>query len=114
LAQNFQEKAQNLKISLEQFLLRVINDSLYQPPLYQPISIVEEETLTPEKVMAEVRMMPPNPHAIIKSQGSLLEALQSAPDDVEFDLQEWNEQWKAVESEMCEITRQNSIRERLI
>ena len=36
---------------------------------------------------------------------------QNAPDDPDFDLESWRQQWAAVEAEMKAITRANDMAE---
>lgn len=47
-----------------------------------------------------IQATPPNPAAIRPGVGSLAEALQNTPDDPDFDLEHWTQQWAAVEAEI--------------
>ena len=105
IVKQFQEKAEAQAVSLEKLLTDILTAAAESPS--------NETTLymTPEAVMAQVRALPPNPHAIIPPQGSLLEALEKGPEDPHFDLDTWDQQWAQVEAEMKALTTQNDIQE---
>lgn len=58
-----------------------------------------------------IKATPPNPAAIRPATGSLAEALQNAPEDPDFDLESWTEQWNAIEAEMKARDRADDIAE---
>ncbi len=51
------------------------------------------------------------PSKLRPATGSLADALRDAPEDPDFDLEEWTKQWQSVEEEMRIITRQNDVAE---
>jgi hypothetical protein len=70
-----------------------------------------KDDCTPEEAVALIRNMPANPAQIRAATESLVQALQSAPDDPSFDLESWQRQWSAVEAELKSVTRANEVAE---
>jgi len=103
--EHYEGEAEAQDLSLEELLAGILTTSAYVPVASTFLS------MTPEAVMAEVRTLPPNPNAVIPAQGSLLEALLAGPEDPDFDLDVWNQQWAQVEAEMKAITSQNDWQE---
>ena len=66
---------------------------------------------SPEETVEKIKALPPNPHALRPAQGSLADALSDAPIDPDFDLNEWNQEWRAIEAELQTITCMNAIAE---
>ena len=62
-------------------------------------------------LVERIKATPPNPAAIRPATGSLAEALQNAPQDPDFDLETWTQQWNAIEAEMKAIDRADDIAE---
>lgn len=62
-------------------------------------------------LVAEIKATPPNPTAVRPATGSLAEALQNAPEDPDFDLESWTQQWDAIEAEIKAINRADAIAE---
>lgn len=88
-------------LSPEEYALDLLDNALEQ-----------ENFPTPEEVVAKIKAMPPDPEAIHPATGSLVEVLKNAPQEpTDFDLQQWNREWAAVEAEMKRITRENDIAE---
>lgn len=56
-------------------------------------------------VVAAIRALPPNPHALRPGRGSLADALAEMITDEPFDLAGWEAAWAAVEAEMAATTR---------
>lgn len=83
-------------LSLEEYALGLLDNALEQ---------IESPTL--ETVVANIKAIPPNPNSIRAATGSLAEALQSGPTDLDFDLEQWSREWDSVESEMNQATRSN-------
>lgn len=106
VVKQFQAKAQAQHLSLEQLLVDILTEAAANP---QPT--IAQWATTPEAVMAQVRALPPNPNAVVPAQGLLLEALQAEPEDPNFDLAAWNQQWAQAEAEIKEMTRQNDRQE---
>lgn len=87
-------------LSVEEFALDLLDSAL------------EEETHpTLEEVVAKIKAMPPNSASIRLPTGSLADALRDTPSDPDFDLERWNKDWAAVESEMKRIAREDDIAE---
>lgn len=59
-----------------------------------------------------IEATPPNPAAIHPATASLADLLEDAPEDPDFDLERWTQQWAAVEAEMKAIDRADDIAER--
>jgi translation initiation factor 2B subunit (eIF-2B alpha/beta/delta family) len=70
-----------------------------------------EQWPTPEEVVAKIKALGPDPTAIRPAEGSLAEALRNLPPDPDFDLEEWEQQWAAVEAEMKFLNQANAIDE---
>lgn len=64
---------------------------------------------SPEDVVAEIRSAPAS--AGPASGGSLAEALRSAAEDPEFELETWRHEWSTVEAEMNALSRANDLAE---
>ncbi|MCB8945420.1 MAG: hypothetical protein H6658_16855 [Ardenticatenaceae bacterium] len=92
------KQAKKQRLSPEVLALKILEDAL-----------VRSGEL--EEVVARIQAFPPNPNSIRSATESLLDLLQNAPDDPEFDLAEWQEGWTAVESEMKEMSHANSVAE---
>ena len=102
LAQDLQHRAEEKKISLDELVVDLLTDALASEPEAYP---------SLEEVVARIKATPPNLANIRPATGSLAEALQNAPDDPDFDLETWTQQWAAIEAEMKAITRANDITE---
>jgi len=90
LAEKLQQVAAEQRLSVEEIAAIILRNTLWQ----------EDFFLTPEWVVAKIRALPANPNAIRPAQGSLVEALQNAAHDPDFNLEEWEREWAAVEAEM--------------
>ena len=106
IVKQFEEKAKAEDLSFEELLVDILTEAAVNP---QPTTT--QWAMTPEAIMAQVRALPPNPNSVTPAQGSLLEALQSGPEDADFDLDAWNQQWAQAEAEIKAITRQNDRQE---
>ncbi|MCZ7571402.1 MAG: Arc family DNA-binding protein [Ardenticatenaceae bacterium] len=96
-----QRRAETQHRSIEELALDILNDALQQ----------EESVHSLDDVVARIQATPPNPRSIRTAQGSLAEALRSAPEDSDFDLATWKRDWAAVEAEMKAVTRTDDITE---
>lgn len=96
-----QRKAEKEQLSLEEFILEVLTDTL------------ESETPfpTPEEVVARIKATPGNPNSLRLPSGSLAEALRQAPEDPDFDLATWNRAYTGIEAELRTVTRANDLAE---
>jgi predicted CopG family antitoxin len=75
-------------------------------------SASEEAFPTPEEVVARIRATPPNPNNLRPPVGSLAEYLaRPVPPDPNFNLEEWQREWDAVEAEMKAADRADDIAE---
>jgi len=95
-----QRKQRSLETLLMEFLLETIRQKL-----------ADDQQL--QKLVAETKALPYNPHNLRPAQGSLAEALQKSNPEAEvgFDLETWNKQWDMVEAEMKAIDKANDIAE---
>jgi len=113
LATKLQSEARAQRRSTEEVAVELLDQALdadseqtdYVPP-------------TLEEVVARIRATPPNPanqfdwEATRKGLGEYLAAGIAAEDPNEdFDLEEWQRNWDAVEAEMKAVTRANDIAE---
>ncbi|MEZ4770392.1 MAG: hypothetical protein R2844_18445 [Caldilineales bacterium] len=103
LEARLRQEANEKHLSLEEFALGILTESLDRDP----------EFPTLDEVVAWIKAMPPARHGLRPASGSLAEALRSGPDDPEFDLGRWQTDWARVEAEMGTLTRQNDIAEGL-
>lgn len=101
IEEQLRQEAAMQQQSVEEFVLAILLNSLH----------VQDFFPTPEQVVAKIKAIGPNPQNIIPPQGSLADYLRNAPDDPNFDLAAWNEEWAAIEAEMKAITRANDIAE---
>ncbi len=88
LEKNLQARAAAQQISLAELIVDIL------------ASVVADDFPSLEEVVAEIRALPPHPAAIRPATGSLADLLENAPEDPEFDLQTWTQQWNAIEMEM--------------
>lgn len=102
LEENLRRAALQQRLSPEVLAVRILEDALS-----------EEMFATPEQVVAQIKALPKNSANIRPASGSLYEALENAPEDPLFDLQEWQAQWALVEEKMKAITRANTLTEGL-
>ena len=77
-----------------------------------PMPVLKNDC-TPEEAVARIRSMPANPAQLRPATVSLVEVLQSAQSEPSFDLESWQRQWSAVESELKSMTRANDVAEGL-
>ncbi len=74
-------------------------------------AIEAQDAIPLERLVTQIQNMPPNPDSIRPAHGSLLEALQTGPNDSDFDQKAWEREWAHVEAEMKSVTRANDIAE---
>lgn len=105
----------NLPKDLETKLKREAEARALSPEAYAldllDNALEEEGFPTPKEVVARIKATPPNPASVRRATGSLADALRDAPHDPDFDLEQWQREWDAVEAEMKRITRENDIGE---
>jgi plasmid stability protein len=56
-------------------------------------------------VVATIKATAPNPSSIRPARGSIADILRRTPSTVDVDLDQWNQDWAAVEQEMRAMTR---------
>jgi hypothetical protein len=98
--ENLREAARKQRLSPERLAAQILEDALAPDPFP-----------TLEEVVAKIKALPTKPENVRPAVGSLQELLASDPEDAEFDLESWQEEWDRVEAEMKAITRANSIAE---
>lgn len=94
LEKKLRRAARQQRLSPEKLAAQILEEAL-----------VVEISPNLEEVIAKIKALPPNPNAIRPAVGSLKEALESAPEDPNFNLEEWQMQWAAVEEEMKAMDR---------
>ncbi len=62
-------------------------------------------------VVARIQALPVNPHAVRVARGSLADALAAAPPAAAFDLDAWQRDWQAVETEAKARDRADDVAE---
>lgn len=98
IATQLKRKARQEHRSVEELAVELLSQALEQ----------EKFWLSPEDVVAKMRALPPNPGGCRSASGSLAEALRQAPEDPDFDLARWEQEWANVETEMRAVTRANA------
>ncbi|MBP9501390.1 MAG: hypothetical protein KBF17_04435 [Candidatus Promineofilum sp.] len=94
LEKNLRRAARQRRLSPEKLAAQILEEALFV-----------ETSPNLEEVIAKIKALPPNPHAIRPAVGSLKEALEAAPEDPNFNLEKWQRQWAAVEEEMKAMDR---------
>jgi plasmid stability protein len=64
-----------------------------------------------DDVVAKIKATAPNPRNIRPAHGSLADILRRTASAVDFDLDQWNQDWAAVEKEMRAMTRADDLTE---
>ncbi len=100
VAENLREAAERQQLKPEDLAAQLIENAL--DAYYFP---------TLEEVVAQIKALPYKPENVREPIGSLREHLASDPEDAEFDLEAWTQEWARVEEEMKAITRANDIAE---
>jgi prevent-host-death family protein len=102
-------RPQAVLVNYEQYeqLLKQASD---QPPARLDPEIIRND---PEMIalVEAIKSTPPNPAAIHPATASLADLLRDAPEDPDFDLASWTEQWDAIEAEMKARDRADDIAE---
>lgn len=77
------------------------------------ITIPQEHNAFPslEEVVREIQENGQLPHNVRTAVGSLAQALENAPQDPDFDLATWQQEWAIVELEIALINRMDDIAE---
>lgn len=88
LAEKAQRKAAQEHLSLEEYVLELLQEALAEGT---PAPTLEE-------VVAKIQATPSNPANLRPASGSLSDALRQAPQDPDFDLAIWEQAWESLES----------------
>jgi len=102
LTKRLQVEADNRQLSLDELAIDVLANAL---------DIKQEIYPSVEQVIAEIKAMEPNLTGFHPATQSLADLLSHAPDDPNFDLEEWNREWKIAEAEIKAMTRANALAE---
>ena len=95
---SLREAAERRKIAPETLAAQILEEALVPDPFP-----------TLEEVVAKIKALPRDPDNIRPATASLRELLENAPEDPDFDLVRWQEEWDRVEAEMKAIERADSI-----
>lgn len=98
--ENLRDAARRQHLSPEQLAALILEDALAPDPFP-----------TLEEVVAKIKALPTKPENVRPATGSLLDLLASDPEEVDFDLEGWQQEWDKVEAEMKAIERENSLAE---
>ena len=101
-----EKRANAVKWSVEKMATHLLDEAL-------SVTDARPSELTPEDVVARILSLPPKPQNIRAAVGSLAGALRESRPDYSFDLEEWTQDWAAVEAEMKAIERADAIAEGL-
>lgn len=103
LEENLQAKAEAQQRPLDELIVDILASAVEAE--------ADEEWPSLEEVVAEIKALPPNPAAIRPATASLADLLENAPEDPDFDLETWTQQWNAIEAEMKARDRADDIAE---
>ncbi len=98
LASELRDAAEAQSSSIEELALTILAHA-----------VMASRAPSPEDVVAEIRAATPTTPR--PANGSLAEALRDSPEDPNFDLEDWQREWSAVEAEMRALTRSNDLAE---
>lgn len=101
LEAQLQQQAKVQRRSLEAVALDLLREALDATSNYPSV----------EDVVAKIKATEPNAGAIRPAQGSLADILRRASGPVDFDLEQWNKAWAAVEQEMRAMNRTDDLDE---
>ena len=95
-----QQKARRQHVSIEELAVKILADS-----------IIESAPESIDEVVARIKAIPPAPGKVRPASPDLAGLLGSAPEDPDFNLEEWRQSWALVEGEMRSLTRANDFAE---
>ena len=101
IAQQVQSRAKAKGVSPDKLVVDIVRQA-----------IEFDDDLGLEDLVAEIQAMPPNLASIRPARGSLLETLENAPGDPDFDQKTWDKAWEEVEAELKAITQADDIAEK--
>ena len=102
LSHKVQEQAALYRLSMQDFVLQVLADSVGEEHDHWP---------SLDEVVAEIRATPPDPSSIHPPQASLYELLAAVPNEPKIDAEAWNRRWAAIEDAMEARDRADDRRE---
>lgn len=102
----------NLPKELEEQLKREA-DARHVPIETIALDLLEEALYpTPEQVVEKIRKLPRDPQYVQLPTASVAAVLRDAPPEpTDFDLDQWNKEWTAIEAELKRITHENDLAE---
>jgi plasmid stability protein len=100
LETELQQRARVQQRSVEDIALEILHEAF-------------AETTLPglDAVVAKIKSTGPNQHNIRSAQGSLADVLRRTHSTQDFDLDQWNKEWAAVEAEMRAVEQADDIAE---
>lgn len=98
LAKQLQAQADRVHLPLQEYVIGLLLNLVTVET--QKNRAFDSDYYDLDNVVARIQALPPNPSAIHPPTASLAEALQSLPDDPDFDLAEWERQWALAEMEI--------------
>lgn len=106
----------HLSQELETRLKRAASAHALSPEAYALALLdnaLRKETFpTPEEVVARIKALPPELQSIHPAIAAVAEVLRDMPPEpTDFDLQQWQREWEAIEEELTRITREDDIAE---
>jgi len=111
---SLRQAARRQRLTPEAYAAQLIEDALTTAELPGIKEGPTPEVLTTlEELVASIQSLPRDPNNIRPATGSLQELLENAPEDPEFDLDEWQRQWDLFEQELKEIERADRERDGL-
>ena len=111
---SLRKAAQRRHLSPEALAAQLIEGALMTEILSSPTDGPTSDVLpTLEEIVAKIKALPSDPANIRPATGSLKELLENAPQDPDFDLAEWQQQWGLFEQELREIEQTDRERDRI-
>ncbi len=101
--EKLEKRAEAVKWSVEEMATHLLDEAL------SITARPSKDELTPEDVVARILSLPPKPQNVRASVGSLSDALRESKPDYTFDLDEWRQEWAAVEAEMKAIEQADRL-----
>ncbi len=114
VAATLRKAAKRRQISPDVLAAQLIEDALTAEALPAVEATLTSDVLPSlEQLVAKIQGLPRDPRNIRPATASLKELLENAPEDPEFDLDEWQRQWDLFEQELKDIERADRERDRL-
>lgn len=114
VAATLRKAAKRRQISPDVLAAQLIEDALTAEALPAVEATLTSDVLPSlEQLVAKIQGLPRDPRNIRPATASLKELLENAPEDPEFDLDEWQRQWDMFEQELKDIERADRERDRL-